>query len=94
VEFRNNQFVVDGPYSVGQLLDGEYSRVEPENRVRVVCHACRYPASFATPAFPETCIARARERGHWTFDAADFGDRDPAQTVVKGPADDIVVEML
>ena len=94
VEFRNNTFVVEGAFSSGQLIDSEYSRTVPKNHVRVICGGCSYPASFATKNFPDTHIIQAMERGTWLFETADFGDRDLAQAVVKGPQADVVVNFV
>ena len=95
IEFRNNTFVVDNAFSSGQLFDSEHSvPTETQNFVRVTCIGCKYPASFATPQFPDTHIARARERGTWTFETDDFGNRDLKQAVIKGPQTDIVVRFV
>ncbi|MCA1727213.1 MAG: hypothetical protein LC722_06070, partial [Actinobacteria bacterium] len=92
VTFRENIFLVTGNPTTGEIITGEYSRVEPNNHVTVTATGCTYPEAFGRGA--DLPIARALERGEWTFALHDLGDRDPARAIVKGPQPDIVVHLL
>jgi hypothetical protein len=92
VTFHENIFVVNGNPTAGELITGEYSRVVPENRVTVTATGCTYPEPFGRSA--NLPIARALERGDWTFARHDLGDRDPDVAIVKGPQTDIFVHLV
>jgi len=92
VTFLQNIFLVSGNATGGEIIDSQYSRVPPENRVTVVATGCNYPEPFGrSVAMP---IARALERGDWTFAVHDFGNRDPAKAIVKGPQPDIILHLV
>jgi hypothetical protein len=89
VEFRNNTFEVEGAFASGELISSEYSSRVHDNHVQVTCRGCNYPPLFATAAFPDTHIAVAKERGSWTFEMDDFGNRTREQAVKEGPHADV-----
>jgi hypothetical protein len=89
VTFRENTFLVTGNPTTGELITSEYSTAEPNNHVTVTATGCTYPDAFGRSA--NLPIARVLERGDWTFALADFGDRDPAKAILKGPQSDVVV---
>lgn len=89
VEFRNNTFEVEGAFTSGELISSKYSGANSNNKVQVICRGCKYPALFATASFPNTHIALAMERGDWTFETDDFGNRDLEQAVIEGPNADV-----
>jgi hypothetical protein len=66
--------------------------VVPDNHVAVTAIGCTYPEAFGRG--PKLAIARALERGEWTFALHDLGDRDPALAIVKGPQPDIVLHFV
>lgn len=89
VTFRDNTFLVTGTPTTGEIFTAEYSRVVPDNRVTLTATGCTYPEPFGRS--PNLPIARALERGEWTFALHDLGDRDPAVAIVKGAQPDIVL---
>lgn len=91
--FTDNIFTAIGSVSAGQLIDSEYSTQETDNRVTLTFSGCSYHATFGTAALPQTRIARVRERGAWTFRAADLGGRDPTVALPKGPQSDVVRDL-
>jgi hypothetical protein len=92
VTFRGNTFHVTGNPTKGEIITSEYSRTEPKNHVTVTATGCTYPNAFGRS--PDMPIARALERGVWTFALRDFGDRDPAIAILKGPQPDIVLHLV
>lgn len=92
VTFRDNIFLVNGNPVAGEIITGEYSRVEPNNRVTVTATGCAYPDAFGRSV--GLVVARALERGEWTFALHDLGDRDPARAIVKGAQPDIVLHLV
>jgi hypothetical protein len=70
--FKHNTFKVKGSFTKGVLIESEYSRVLPENSVNFEFSNCVYDKRFGSTAFPNTYIAEAYERGHWTFNLSDF----------------------
>jgi hypothetical protein len=92
VTFRENTFFVTGNPTAGEIITSEYSKVATTNHVTVTATGCTYPQAFGrTRNLP---IARALERGEWTFALHDLGDRDPAIAIVKGPQPDIVLHLV
>jgi hypothetical protein len=91
VTFRENTFLVTGNPTAGEIITGEYSKVEPDNHVTVVATGCTYPETFGRSR--SLAVARALERGEWTFALHDLGDRDPALAIVTGPQSDIVLHL-
>lgn len=92
VTFHQNTFLVTGNPTAGEIITSAYSRVEPNNHVTVTATGCTYPETFGRSA--DMPIARAGERGDWTFALHDLGDRDPAQAIVKGPQPDIILHLV
>lgn len=92
VTFRGNTFHVTGNPTKGEIITSEYSRTEPKNHVTVTATGCAYPNAFGRS--PDMPIARTLERGVWTFALRDFGDRDPAIAILKGPQPDIVLHLV
>ncbi|HET9256066.1 MAG TPA: hypothetical protein VFO16_12805, partial [Pseudonocardiaceae bacterium] len=92
VTFRENTFIVTGKPIKGEIITGEYSKAEPKNHVTVTATGCTYPDAFGRSR--EMPIARALERGAWTFTLHDLGNRDPAISILKGPQPDIVLHLV
>ncbi|MEO5682833.1 MAG: hypothetical protein ABIQ88_09335 [Chitinophagaceae bacterium] len=79
--FLKNEFLVDGPFTGGQLISSEFTRLEPGNILDVIFKNCKYDNRFGTGEFP---IAIVREKGTCTFKKTDFGTRDRTVAVVAG----------
>jgi hypothetical protein len=93
VTFHENTFLVTGTPTAGELITGgQYSTGVPNNKVTVTATGCTYPDTFGRS--PELAIARASERGDWTFARHDLGDRNPDVAIQKGPQTDIFVHLV
>jgi hypothetical protein len=92
VTFRGNTFLVNGNPTTGEIITSEYSKTEPKNHVTVTATGCTYPQAFGRSR--DLPIARALERGQWTFALRDLGDRDPAIAIVKGPQPDVILHLV
>jgi hypothetical protein len=91
VTFRENTFLVTGNPTAGEIITSGYSTAEPNNRVTVTVAGCTYPEAFGRSR--DMPIARALERGDWTFALRDLGDRDPAIAIMKGSQPDAVLHL-
>ena len=73
--FTNNTFGATGKASRGQLINSTYSTAETGNNVTLTFSKCTFDRLFGVEVFPDTAVARVNERGTWTFDGADIGNR-------------------
>jgi len=92
VTFTGNTFLVSGNPTAGEIITSEYSKTVPGNHVTLRATGCTYPDAFGRSAGMP--IARALERGDWTFARHDLGDRDPAKAILKGPQPDVVLHLI
>jgi len=75
--FTKNTFVAGVKEPRGQLINSTYSMGETGNKVALTFSKCTFDRLFGTglPVLPDSAVARVNERGTWTFDGADIGNR-------------------
>jgi hypothetical protein len=81
--FRNNTFSTAEGFQSGHLINTGDHSTDPNNHIQASFDRCEYQAGFATPAFPQTHVARLQQQGNYTFLKADLAGRDPAQLFLK-----------
>lgn len=89
--FMNNTFVATGKASRGQLINSTYSSGETGNNVTLTFSKCVFDRLFGVLVFPDTAVARVNERGTWTFDAADIGNRPLERALPKSRNRDVTL---
>jgi hypothetical protein len=88
--FTNNRFVA-GKSIRGQLINSAYSIGETGNNVTLTFSKCAFSPLFGTPVFPDSAVARVNERGTWTFDRADIGNRPLERALPKSRNPDVIL---
>jgi hypothetical protein len=89
--FTKNTFVAVDKASRGQLINSTYSTGETGNRVALTFGKCVFDRLFGVTVFPDTAVARVNERGTWTFDRADIGNRPLDRALPKSRNRDVIL---
>jgi len=81
--FRNNTFGTGSGFQSGQLINTGDHTTDATNQITASFEQCHYQAGFASPAFPQTHVARIQQQGDYTFLKADFAGLSASQVVLK-----------
>lgn len=87
--FQGNTFTTADGFQSGQIIDTGDHTTDTADHVTARFDQCKYPAGFATPAFPNTRLARLIEQGGYTFLKADLAGLNHAQVVKSNTATEI-----
>jgi len=91
--FTKNSFFPQVKVPHGQLINSTYSTGETGNKVALTFSKCTFNPFFGVgePVLPDSAVARVNERGTWTFDRADIGNRRLDRALPKSHHRDVIL---